>query len=1282
MTHKLRRSISSDNNSSPNMPQNMAEAHDLTGAVAASPAQHPNLALDIQVLQILDSSDDWIKVLDLEGRILFMNRGGRSLLGMEDITPWLNTSWVEFWQEADRQAAIEAIARAGAGEICTLQGYCPTRSGEPKWWDSKISPMRGAGGQIEWLLCISRDITQSRQNEDHRQHAEEKLRESEERYRAIVNQAVTGVACTDLTGKFTLVNQKYCEITGYTAAELSQRRMQDITHPDDLPRNVELFTRMITEGTSFEIEKRYICKDDSIVWVINSVSAVCDHDGKPQSVVAIVLDITERKRREAHAALLAEIGEDFSRFSTANEIMQTVGVKIGACLQITTCNFTDVDEAHDRVTVHHGWSSPEVPSTVGTFRLSQYLSKEFERASRAGETVVVCNTQDDPRTDAAGYAALNMYSFVTVPFHRNGKWTHYIAICHSQPRDWCEDEIQLIEEISNRIFPRLERARTEAALRESEERFRTVTATVPQLIWTATPDGRVDYLSDQWADYVGLAPEQLHGWSWQQVTHPEDLPNTVRDWQHCLRSGEPLEIQHRFRHRTGEWRWQLVRGVPIKDAVGNIRQWVGTCTDIQGEVDIKEALRESEAKYRSLFDSIDEGFCIIEVLFDQAGNAFDYRFLEANAALEKHTGLVDVIGKTMRDFAPQMETYWFEIYGRIALTGIPERFENAARELGRIYDVYAFRMGEPQERKVAVLFNDISERKRVEDERKRAEQDLRESEEWARIAIQVARLGGWRLHLDTNQVEMDERMREIWGEPEDRVMVPLPQVLERMHPDDRERVAAAVNAAIDPQSTGTYEIEYRIVWNDGIERWVLAKGQAQFEGEGASRRTVDFFGTLLDITDRKLAEVEREQLLQREQSARAEAEQANRIKDEFLAVLSHELRSPLNPILGWSSLLLSGKLDTAKTTHALTTIQRNAKLQSELIEDLLDVSRILRGKLNLNVAPVNLANKIRGAMETVRLAAEAKNIHIEASLAEDIGRVWGDSIRLQQVVWNLLSNAVKFTPEGGRVEVRLERVDGERVDQWMSGSMAESRSHLPTDPPTHPPVHSCAQITVSDTGQGIKPDFLPYVFDYFRQADGTTTRTFGGLGLGLAIVRHLVELHGGTVRADSLGEGQGATFTIRLPLLTPSQVNQGERLRSGLLGISPQQSIDLSGIKILVVDDDPDTRELVVFVLEQQGAQVITATSAHEVLLVLPQAKPDVLLSDIGMPEMDGYMLIRQVRALTPEQGGQIPAIALTAYAGDINQKQVLAAGFQKHISKPIEPQKLVQAIAHLVHSR
>jgi PAS domain S-box-containing protein len=405
---------------------------------------------------------------------------------------------------------------------------------------------------------------------------------------------------------------------------------------------------------------------------------------------------------------------------------------------------------------------------------------------------------------------------------------------------------------------------------------------------------------------------------------------------------------------------------------------------------------------------------------------------------------------------------------------------------------------------------------------------------------------------------------------------------------------------------------------------------------------IGLIGISNDITDRVQIERDRERLLQREQAAREAAENANRLKDEFLAMLSHELRSPLNPILGWSKLLQSRKFDQARTAEALATIERNAKLQSELIEDLLDVSRILQGKLRLNPCPVSLVTTIQAGLETVRLAAEAKSIQIETDLDTKVGLVSGDAARLQQVVWNLLSNAVKFTPNGGKVEVRLEC----------------TKDH--------------AQITVCDTGKGIDPNFLPHVFEYFRQEDGATTRKFGGLGLGLAIVHHLIELHGGTVQADSLGEGMGATFTVRLPLLPiQSPVNLDCQVSELLL--------DLNGVQVLVIDDEIDSREFVAFVLEQAGARVRTAASAGEGLAALMQFKPDVLLSDIGMPDMDGYMLIRQIRTFLPEQGGETLAIALTAYAGDFNQQQAVQAGFQCHLAKPIEPNRLVEAVATLI---
>ena len=390
--------------------------------------------------------------------------------------------------------------------------------------------------------------------------------------------------------------------------------------------------------------------------------------------------------------------------------------------------------------------------------------------------------------------------------------------------------------------------------------------------------------------------------------------------------------------------------------------------------------------------------------------------------------------------------------------------------------------------------------------------------------------------------------------------------------------------------------------------------------------------SLRDITALKRAEAERIQLLE-------QAQAANRAKDEFLAVLSHELRTPLNPILGWTQLLQNRQLDEIQTQKALAIIERNANLQVQLIEDLLDISRIIQGRLKLQIYPVNLKAAIANALETVQLAAQAKSIQIQTHLAPDVDLVQGDPTRLQQIIWNLLSNAIKFTPAGGCVEVRLAAIG--------------------TD----------AQIQISDTGQGIAPQFLPYVFDYFRQADSATTRAFGGLGLGLAIVRQLVELHGGSVKADSPGEGQGATFTVTLPLSAHREEPDAKE---------PTKQPNLKGDRILVVDDEADTRDLLVFVLEPVGMVVKTAASGAEALEAITSFQPQLLISDIGMPGMDGYELIRAVRALPPEQG-RIPALSLSAFSADSDKQRSLEAGFNDHLTKPTDLERLVLIVAQIL---
>ena len=435
------------------------------------------------------------------------------------------------------------------------------------------------------------------------------------------------------------------------------------------------------------------------------------------------------------------------------------------------------------------------------------------------------------------------------------------------------------------------------------------------------------------------------------------------------------------------------------------------------------------------------------------------------------------------------------------------------------------------------------------------------------LALKTGRLGSWQLDFKTGILSTSDQCKVNFGLSLD-VNFSHQKLFELIHPDDRTWVQLAIEQSV---ATNTdYDVEYRTIWADGSTHWVLVRGRCFYNPDATPRRMV---GMSMDITARKRAEAEREQLLAQAQAAQTQAEAANRTKDQFLAVLSHELRSPLNPILGWSKLLQTREFEPAVRQKAIETIERNAKLQSQLIEDLLDVSRILNGKLTLESGLVDLEFVLRGALETVQLAAEAKAIQIH-TVFEPL-QIWGDANRLQQVCWNLLSNAIKFTPSGGSVTLKLEQ------------------------------QASQAQITVSDTGKGISASFLPYVFESFRQADGSTTRKFGGLGLGLAIVRQVVELHGGTVRAESSGEGQGSTFIVQLPCQT---LAPSSHLSHPACSFSHLDRLPLSAIQVLLVDDDDDSRSFAAFVLEQSGAIVTTAASARDALTAISTFSPDILV--------------------------------------------------------------------------
>jgi len=807
-----------------------------------------------------------------------------------------------------------------------------------------------------------------------------------------------------------------------------------------------------------------------------------------------------------------------------------------------------------------------------------------------------------------------------------------------------------------------ERRLTMATLRRSEARLAKAQKMASLGYWERDlVTGELSW-SDEVYRIFGLEPQTaVTAETFFERVHPDDVEMVKHAIANAERKGRPYHLDHHIVRPSGVVRIVHEEVEFVCNGEGHPVRLVGTVQDVTGLKRAEEALRESEERYRAFITNSSEGIWRFEgrppldtslPVEEQIDLLFEHSYLaECNDAMARMYGYEraeELVGARLEDLLPRSnplnieflrafieagyklsdaESYEFDQAGR------PKCFSNSLT--GIVKDGKALRAWGTQ--------RDITERKQ-------AEEELRESAVRQRLALETAEMGAWEFDPGSGQITLSQRVAELFGVASGSRQVDIAEWTERIHPDDFSRIWEAFARTV--RGEGDYDAEYRVLQPDGSARWVMSKGVLASGEAGRSRR---FYGVTADITARKLAEQEREELLAREQKARAEAETANRMKDEFLATVSHELRTPLSSILGWAQLLRAGKLDEAAAARAIEVIERSAQSQARLIEDILDVSRIITGKLKLNAQPIDIAAMLRSAIEVVRPGAEAKDITLSVVIDFQEGVVHGDANRLQQAIWNLLSNAVKFTPRRGRIEARLQRV----------GSQVE--------------------IAVSDTGQGIPEKFLPHVFERFRQADGSTARQHGGLGLGLAIVRHIVEMHGGAVSAASAGPEQGATFKIRLPLAA-SRIQApapGARRKDKTLATSPSFTVDraLEGVRALVVDDNADSLEVISRFLTLHRADVATAASADEALATLTQYHPNVLICDIAMPGKDGYELIREVRARESQQGGRIPAIALTAHAKAEDRDRAKAAGFQLHVSKPVEPAELVKAVASLTRS-
>ena len=807
----------------------------------------------------------------------------------------------------------------------------------------------------------------------------------------------------------------------------------------------------------------------------------------------------------------------------------------------------------------------------------------------------------------------------------------------------------------------------DATERERDELFRRLIEDIHEYaIYTLDPDGHVM----SW----NLGAERIKGWTAEEVIGKhcrmffgeEDRRSgkVEKELTVAAESGRSEDEYWSIRKDGGRF-YAHVFITALHDENGKLRGFTKVVRDVTER-------RESEERYRNLFEYAND----IVYTQDLQGN-----FTSLNRAGELITGYMreEVMGMNMAVLlSPEDLELARQRIARKLQDGIPTRYELTIQtKYGRMVMLEVntrliYREGKPAG--VMGIARDITERKRAEDAQRflaEATSVVASSLEYETTLASVARMAvpniaDWcavdvleddesikRLavaHVDPSKVEWAHELQRRYP-PETNSEVGVPNVLRtgksEIYPDITD--AMLVAAAVDDEHL---QIMREIGFTSAMIVPLVAHGHTLgaitfISTESGRHYGADDLAFAENLAGRAALAIDNARLYRA-------ARQANRLKDEFLATLSHELRTPLTSILGWAHLLRAGQLDQESAASALETIERNARSQAQLIDDLLDVSRIITGKLRLDIKQVDPGALIEAAIEAVRPAADAKSVRIQQVMDAQRVTVTGDAARLQQVIWNLLSNAIKFTPTGGRTQVRLEYKE------------------------------SNIEIAVSDTGVGIRPEFLPHVFDRFRQADQTTTRQYGGLGLGLAIARHIVELHGGTVHAESLGPGQGATFTVRLPVVAsaygkerraapPSPITRGT-----ILALECPEKLD--GLKILVVDDEADTRELLKIALGRCGAEVMAVGSAQEALDALKVMKPQLLISDIGMPDEDGYELIRKVRALPSEQGGKIPAVALTAYARAEDRLRALRSGYQMHVAKPVELTELIAVASSLVH--
>lgn len=1196
---------------------------------------------------VVQNTPECVKIVAADGTLLQMNPAGLAMVEADSAGTVTGKPVETLIAPEHRDAFRSFNAKICRGESGVLQFDIIGLRGTRRQMETHAVPLRNPDGTVA-QLALTHDITA-------RKRTEQTLRESEARFRATFRQAAVGMAQTDLNGRHVLVNDRYCEITGYGRDELLARTFLDITHPDDLEMNRQRFHRLLSEVSSaYNIEKRYIRKDGGVVWAHVTVSFVLDDEGIPQYVIGAIQDISAQKRKEQALQFLVDLNAVTQPLTEPEEIMMVTARMLGEYLGVDRCAYAEVEPDGDHFTVAGGYTRGEQVN-FGRLSISSFGAEAY-RLAQANRSYVVNDVDTDSRVGAAElqvYRYTHIQALICVPLHKAGHIVAGMVVHQRTPRVWLPDEIELVELVVGRCWESIERARTLRILRENEQRQRFIMDSMPQKIFTARPNGEVDYFNRRWIEFCGLPFEQIRDWGWTQFVHPDDVEENLDLWRHAVATGELFQAEHRFRRADGEYRWHMSRALPMRDDEGRIIMWIGSNTDVhdlkEAEAELVRLTAESE-RQRRLYETILASTPDLVYVFD-----LDHRFSYANRALLEMWGRTkdDALGKNCLelgypDWHAAMHDRELErvkatrqpIRGEVPFTGTHGR---------RIYDyIFVPVLGADGEvEAIAGTTRDVTERRQAE------EATSRRSEQVRRLAEVATRINA--AHDVTSVIRMvTEEARNLIGSH---------QSITTVSTDENWANAINVVSLSDkyghwrnydarPEGAGIYrlvrntnkpmrmtqtELEAHPAWkgfgaeagkHPPLRGWLAAPlvgrdgrniGLIQLSDKYEHEFTEDDEAVLVQLAQMASVAIENARLVE-------DLRDASRRKDEFLATLAHELRNPLAPLRNMLEVIkrTDGTAEQLQQAHAM--MDRQLVHMVRLIDDLLDVSRVSRGKLELRRERVELATVVSQAVEACKGLIKCADHALDIALPPEPVWLYADPVRLTQIFDNLINNACKYSEAGGRIELN-----------------AECRNDEVT-------------VRIKDTGIGIPPDKLGSIFEMFTQVDHSLERMQGGLGIGLTLVKQLVEMHDGSVAAHSDGPGRGSEFVVRLPLLSAPQT-----------GESPQdERTEQSGPRrILVVDDNWDSAESLAMLLGLSGNETRVAHDGQEAIEAAERFRPDLVLLDIGLPQLNGYEVCRRIRR--QPWGKDMMIVAVSGWGQEQDRLRSQEAGFDHHVVKPVD---------------